>query len=239
MAEWLDSILPEGYAAALLWVAGALLLLVVILLIIRLARSLTSGTFISGGRNRRARLAVMDATPVDSKRRLVLIRRDDVEHLVLIGGTTDVVIERDIRMMPRSAKPVTPQSAPLHEEPSAEAPRRAAPPEPVKPPAAPISRPALSHNVALPRPAMPMSAPPVTPDRSGRSAPAFNRSAEPPWKRSHGSTAAEPKKDPAELDEALARELQVSLDDPPAGTAAPTIDDEMNRILGELSGDRR
>ena len=126
MAEWLDSILPEGYAAALLWVAGALLLLVVILLIIRLARSLTSGTFISGGRNRRARLAVMDATPVDSKRRLVLIRRDDVEHLVLIGGTTDVVIERDIRMMPRSAKPATPQSAPLHEEPAAEAPRRAA-----------------------------------------------------------------------------------------------------------------
>lgn len=238
MAEWLDSILPEGYAAALLWVAGALLLLVVILLVIRLARSLTSGTFISGGRNRRARLAVMDATPVDSKRRLVLIRRDDVEHLVLIGGTTDVVIERDIRMMPRS-KPAAPQAAPLHEEPAADAPRRAAPPEPVKPAAPPISRPALTHNVALPRPAMPMSAPPVAPDRNGRTPPASNRSAEPPWKRPQGSAAAESKKDP-DLDEALARELQVSLDEPPAGgAAAPTIDDEMNRILGELSGDRR
>ena len=40
----------------------------------------------------------MDAAAVDSQRRLVLVRRDDVEHLILIGGPTDVVVERDIRL---------------------------------------------------------------------------------------------------------------------------------------------
>ena len=40
----------------------------------------------------------MDATAVDSHRRLAPVRRDDVEHLLLIGGPTDVVVESDIRI---------------------------------------------------------------------------------------------------------------------------------------------
>ena len=47
-------------------------------------------------RGRQPRLAVIDATPVDSRRRLVLIRRDNVEHLLLIGGPSDVVVEPNI-----------------------------------------------------------------------------------------------------------------------------------------------
>jgi hypothetical protein len=35
--------------------------------------------------------------PVDSKRKLVLVRRDTVEHLLLIGGATDLVIEQSIQ----------------------------------------------------------------------------------------------------------------------------------------------
>src|SRR5262249_23017911 len=42
------------------------------------------------------RLAVIDAAAVDGRRRLVLIRRDNVEHLVMIGGPSDVVIEQNI-----------------------------------------------------------------------------------------------------------------------------------------------
>jgi hypothetical protein len=42
------------------------------------------------------RLAVIDAASVDGRRRLVLIHRDNVEHLLLIGGPTDVVIELNI-----------------------------------------------------------------------------------------------------------------------------------------------
>ena len=48
------------------------------------------------GRGRQPRLAVIDAAAVDGRRRLVLIRRDNVEHLLMIGGPTDVVIEPNI-----------------------------------------------------------------------------------------------------------------------------------------------
>jgi hypothetical protein len=49
-----------------------------------------------GLRGRQPRLAVIDAASVDGSRRLVLVRRDNVEHLLLIGGPTDVVIEPNI-----------------------------------------------------------------------------------------------------------------------------------------------
>jgi hypothetical protein len=41
-------------------------------------------------------LAVIDQATVDSRRRLVLIRRDNVEHLLFIGGPSDVVVEQNI-----------------------------------------------------------------------------------------------------------------------------------------------
>jgi flagellar protein FliO/FliZ len=47
-------------------------------------------------RGRQPRLAVIDAAAVDSRRRLILIRRDNVEHLMMIGGPSDVVIEQNI-----------------------------------------------------------------------------------------------------------------------------------------------
>ncbi|MDO9412213.1 MAG: flagellar biosynthetic protein FliO [Pseudolabrys sp.] len=50
----------------------------------------------ASARGRQPRLAVIDASPVDSRRRLVLIRRDNVEHLLMIGGPTDVVVEQNI-----------------------------------------------------------------------------------------------------------------------------------------------
>ena len=46
-----------------------------------------------GGRNR---LAIVDVTTVDARRRLVLVRRDNVEHLLLLGQSEDLVIERGI-----------------------------------------------------------------------------------------------------------------------------------------------
>lgn len=46
-------------------------------------------------RNGIRRLAVVEALPLDAKRRLVLIRRDDREHLLLLGGEADLVVESD------------------------------------------------------------------------------------------------------------------------------------------------
>lgn len=42
------------------------------------------------------RLDVVDQASVDGRRRLVLIRRDNVEHLIMTGGPVDVVIETNI-----------------------------------------------------------------------------------------------------------------------------------------------
>lgn len=249
MQAWLESVAGPDYAPALMWTVVALIVLLVLLIVIRIVRGFTFGTFVAGGRNRKARLAVMDATAVDSHRRLVLVRRDDVEHLILIGGPTDVVVERDIRLMPRQARPAAPETlgsgAETEKPKSPAAARPAEAPVPVKPAAHTPPRPAPTHNVNLPRPAMPMSAPPVAPERNSPTkpaAPAFNSSVEPPWKRSSSAAAAAApaQKDPADLDAALAHELEVSLDEPASGKPAPpSIDDEMNRILGELSGDRR
>ena len=44
-----------------------------------------------GGRQRR--LAIVEVLPLDAKRRLVLLRRDGAEHLVLLGINGDIVVE--------------------------------------------------------------------------------------------------------------------------------------------------
>lgn len=43
------------------------------------------------------RLAVVDQANLDGRRKLVLIRRDGTEHLIMTGGPVDVVIETGIR----------------------------------------------------------------------------------------------------------------------------------------------
>lgn len=51
---------------------------------------------VNGNRGRMPRLAVIDAAAVDGRRRLVLVRRDNVEHLLMIGGPSDIVVEHNI-----------------------------------------------------------------------------------------------------------------------------------------------
>ena len=75
-------------------------------------------------RGRMPRLAVIDAAAVDGRRRLVLVRGDNVEHLLMIGGPTDIVVEPNIvratpgrdQMAPRPAvggAELQPRIAPL------------------------------------------------------------------------------------------------------------------------------
>jgi flagellar protein FliO/FliZ len=65
-------------------------------------------------RGRQPRLAVIDAAPVDGRRRLVLIRRDNVEHLLIIGGPTDVVVEANIVRGASAARETTaPRTTPV------------------------------------------------------------------------------------------------------------------------------
>ena len=60
------------------------------------------------------RVAVIDAAAVDRRRSVVLIRRDNIEHLVMIGGPTDVVIESNIiraNVARGPARPAAPRDA--------------------------------------------------------------------------------------------------------------------------------
>jgi flagellar protein FliO/FliZ len=60
-------------------------------------RRFTSGRLGSAStRGRQPRLGVIDYASVDARRRLILVRRDNVEHLLMIGGPTDVVVEANI-----------------------------------------------------------------------------------------------------------------------------------------------
>lgn len=47
------------------------------------------------------RLSVVEYASVDNKRKLILIRRDDVEHLIMTGGPVDMVVETGINAEPQ------------------------------------------------------------------------------------------------------------------------------------------
>ena len=57
-----------------------------------------------GGRATR-RLGVIEHMALDPKTRLVLVRRDDTEHLLLLGAAGPVVVERGIDATPQPETP--------------------------------------------------------------------------------------------------------------------------------------
>lgn len=48
---------------------------------------------LQGGSTTTHRLSIVETRPIDMKRKLVLIRRDNIEHLILIGVNHDLLIE--------------------------------------------------------------------------------------------------------------------------------------------------
>lgn len=70
----------------------------------------------AGGRGRQPRLGIVDVYELDRARQLILLRRDNVEHLLLVGGPNDVVVERNIQ---RSQRPLP--DAALRAEPAPDA----------------------------------------------------------------------------------------------------------------------
>jgi flagellar protein FliO/FliZ len=82
---------------ALIVAAGAVALFVAALLVLLVFR-LAFGRRLrmSGGRGRQLRLGIVDAFDLDRQRQLVIVRRDNVEHLIMIGGPNDVLIESEI-----------------------------------------------------------------------------------------------------------------------------------------------
>ncbi|MFZ0558382.1 MAG: hypothetical protein WAM55_03740 [Methylovirgula sp.] len=140
---------------------------VLILLIFRLAfgRRLR----MAGGRGRQLRLGIVDAFDLDRQRQLVIVRRDNTEHLIMIGGPNDVLIEsqivraeaRDSRESRGREKEPRDRDAKEIRDKDFNEPPPIAPPKPVEPklpPATPLVTP------AIPEPQQPAAqeiAPPV------------------------------------------------------------------------------
>jgi flagellar biogenesis protein FliO len=150
-------------------------------------------------RGRMPRLAVIDAAAVDGRRRLVLVRRDNVEHLLMIGGPTDIVVEPNIvrataardQLPQRAAAPeAPPRIAPLPDavwSDSEDAFPHAEPQMPEPPPRQ--ARPAFAEEMRRP-------APPPMPERvERRSDPLAGFGAE-PMPRPEPSPRLEPRPEP-------------------------------------------
>ena len=103
--EMLTNPLSDAVPISFKLVLLTIILVAILLLLFWVVRKFTGSPTIKPPRGRLPRLAVTDAANLDDKRRLVLIRRDNIEHLVMIGGATDVLIESNIAMV----KPVQTQ----------------------------------------------------------------------------------------------------------------------------------
>ncbi|MFC7396633.1 hypothetical protein ACFQU1_05435 [Chelatococcus sp. GCM10030263] len=101
---------PVQYLIAFVIIFVLLALFAVVLRRVSAPRGNTANQ--AGGRSRQPRLGVIDSFDIDRKRQLVLVRRDHVEHLLMIGGPNDVVIESSIiRNAQRSAPPPSPPAS--------------------------------------------------------------------------------------------------------------------------------
>ncbi len=91
----------------------ALALLVVVGLIVGFAWLLKKyghGRLLQAGA--RGRIGVVEVAGLDARRRLVLIRRDDIEHLVILGPSGETVIERGIVPASRGLPPASAEPRP-------------------------------------------------------------------------------------------------------------------------------
>lgn len=84
MPAQLQTWIPIIYAAL-----GIAALIILAVILAKLLRGNVRG-------RKGSRLGISEYYEIDKSRRLVLIRRDEVEHLILIGGAQDVVIEDKI-----------------------------------------------------------------------------------------------------------------------------------------------
>lgn len=197
----------------------------------------------AAARGRQPRLAVIDAATVDGRRRLVLIRRDNIEHLLMIGGPTDLVVEPNIVRAVGAREPVRAAAAEPAVRPSP-AVENGWPLQPAgEPTPVPASRPYRS--TATDEPWLP-------PEPGARARPAESLTGlaaelqarlSPP---DHGSPSepvprvppvAEPAAQTADHNLAeMAQQLEAALRRAPAPEGRPPVTDPLARQLGGTSG---
>lgn len=115
----LDDLFGETGGAIAQFVLALFVVLILILIVAWLLKKLGGGRF--GATNSgQAELAIIDTLAIDPKRRLVLVQHGKLEHLLLIGGGSDEVVERSIvgglpisaRVQANKPQPPAPDKAP-------------------------------------------------------------------------------------------------------------------------------
>ncbi len=162
----MDSLFGEGTPTAVKFFIAFAVVFALIGVTAWLIRRFGSGALSgSGARGRAPRLAVIEAGAVDGRRKLVLIRRDNTEHLLMIGGPTDIVVEANIvrgqnardtassrtspaETLPRAVPTVEEQPWPSQQEPAQRPTRAATRPTPLEDAAAWSLQPEQSPPVA-------------------------------------------------------------------------------------------
>ena len=162
MIEWFNSVLGDAVGTYAAIGVGLLIVIVLIIVLLRILRSFTGGMF---GNKSQNRLGVIEAAAVDNKRRLVLVRRDNVEHLIMIGGTSDILVEAGINRSAPASRPPQPQSP---RSTPTQAPAQNPTPA-ARAPAPTQSAPAPTQSAATPKPAAPAT--PTNPQPTPASAP--------------------------------------------------------------------
>lgn len=114
MHAWLENQIGQSAANIITSLVVLIIVIAAIAITISLLRKFNNGTFVVGGKSRTPRLSVRDAAAVDRTRRLVLVRRDNVEHLLMIGGPTDIVIETNIKIGEPAARNENPSIAEMN-----------------------------------------------------------------------------------------------------------------------------
>ena len=105
--EWLTNLMNGENGSAINLVLITLALVILLIVVFWIFRKMTGTAARRAMRSRVPRLSITDSTTVDEKRYLVMVRRDNIEHLLLIGGANDLVVESNIVRAQSSQKPAS------------------------------------------------------------------------------------------------------------------------------------
>jgi flagellar protein FliO/FliZ len=98
----------EALSPAVKYLIAFAIIFLLLALFALVLRRLTGGRLSIPGNDRRTRqprLGIVDVYDLDRQRQLILLRRDNVEHLLLIGGPNDVIVETNIVRTPGARLP--------------------------------------------------------------------------------------------------------------------------------------
>lgn len=176
MQDRFSQLLPILGAIVAFLIAALLVLYIIRLLFGRRIRS-------SAAKKGLRRLDVVDVFDLDRERQLVIVRRDDTEHLLLIGGPNDLLVEGGIALSEAAAaraREARQSPAPAAWPPGPAEPLPPALPAgpPLKPAAGPVN---LPPDLFAPAPGKPVGpAKPVAPEPAPAPAPAASMPPPPP-----------------------------------------------------------